>query len=642
MLVSKPEEDPMIWVKVNGHLLKAMVDSGAAYTALKPGDAKHLCLSGNHVRTIGFEGIKQLQPVTRPVELHYRNRKITLPVLISNNVPLNILGRDAICALGLSIKCSPDGCQIEVLDEYATQLNVGTESPDSSVYWIGNFSEDFMRPAQLWEKFICANMPAARKPDYPPHCSVRYFKAIDTPNPNEWLARQPQQVQLSSGAIILGPQGAAMKITNDDFMREQHAIEDSVPHVTLLINEDFEQSDVGRMVAESEQAVFMKHEQNSAIWVSEDRRYIKLMISAQGFGRPQTVKLTEEFTLPVQRGSSLREEMMSQVPEHLWAKHSTDIGLVKSAQPVKVNLRPGTTLPWKRQYPLKPEVLQAVGPQIQGLLEAGVLRKTQRPQSLTPLLPVRKADLLSFRLVHDLRAINEIVVASPAEVPDPHVLLAQIPPESRYYSTCDLCSAFFSVALSEDSKGLFCFSYQGEFYEFQRLPQGYMHSPSIFNKVLKEDLAELSERMTSTVISYVDDIILCAEGEETCHRDTIVLLQMLADRGHKVSLKKLQYCQDTVVYLGQSISAGQRRVSDDHLKAIREAPKPRTVRELLHFLGITGYSSSWIDEYTKIAAPLRAMIKDTGNDKLHAQLVWSPDGHLAFETLKCAVKCACS
>lgn len=52
------------------------------------------------------------------------------------------------------------------------------------------------------------------------------------------------------------------------------------------------------------------------------------------------------------------------------------------------------------------------------------------------------------------------------------------------------------------------------------------------------------------------------------------------------------------------------------------------------FLGIAGYSSAWVEDYASLTAPLRAMIKDTGNAQLHLNLTWTQDGHLAFETIK--------
>ena len=161
--------------------------------------------------------------------------------------------------------------------------------------------------------------------------------------------------------------------------------------------------------------------------------------------------------------------MLQQVPEGLWSQHSTDIGLVKSAQPVKVELRPGARPPWRNQYPLKEEAVCGISSQIEGLLRVKVIEITQNPQSNTPLLPILKPDR-TYRMVHDLRAVNEVVTDFPAEVPDPHTLLAQIPPEATYFTVLDLCGAFFSVPLSIESQGLFGFTYQGQFYKYLRLP----------------------------------------------------------------------------------------------------------------------------------------------------------------------------
>lgn len=66
------------------------------------------------------------------------------------------------------------------------------------------------------------------------------------------------------------------------------------------------------------------------------------------------------------------------------------------------------------------------------------------------MLPVKKPDD-SYHLAHDLRAVNEIVVDFPADVPDPHTLLAQITPEASYFTVIDLCGAFFGVPLSVES-----------------------------------------------------------------------------------------------------------------------------------------------------------------------------------------------
>ncbi|MGL4355606.1 MAG: reverse transcriptase domain-containing protein, partial [Aeromonas popoffii] len=116
-----------------------------------------------------------------------------------------------------------------------------------------------------------------------------------------------------------------------------------------------------------------------------------------------------------------------------------------------------------------------------------------------------KADKTKWRLIHDLRAINKIVEDYPAEVPNPHTLLTNIPADAKYFTVIDLCSAFFSIPLAEESRHLFAFTYEGKQYTYKKLVQGYRHSPHIFNQLLKADLEDLV--MDSTLIQYVDDIL---------------------------------------------------------------------------------------------------------------------------------------
>lgn len=123
-------------------------------------------------------------------------------------------------------------------------LVLTTESEGPLVFWIGNLSDELMEPVRFWWKFLFANIPEAQLTEYPFHCTLKYFKYAIQPDLEEWLSQQPKQVLLSSGCIILGPQGAAMKITKMSTL-VRHMTSKEASHMWLwwLWTETFSSSD---------------------------------------------------------------------------------------------------------------------------------------------------------------------------------------------------------------------------------------------------------------------------------------------------------------------------------------------------------------------------------------------------------------
>ncbi len=78
------------------------------------------------------------------------------------------------------------------------------------------------------------------------------------------------------------------------------------------------------------------------------------------------------------------------------------------------------------------------------LIETGVLIESASYCNIF-ILPVAKTKL-KWRLMHDLRAVNEVVESWPAEGPNPHVLLSTVFSADNCFTVIDICSAF-SVSL---------------------------------------------------------------------------------------------------------------------------------------------------------------------------------------------------
>ena len=113
----------------------------------------------------------------------------------------------------------------------------------------------------------------------------------------------------------------------------------------------------------------------------------------------------------------------------MWTTGPYDIGRVNSE--VEMTLKnPHNTPVWRPQYKRKQEQIEGIGETIAVLLTAGVIRPSNSKWN-TPILPVPKAGGKGWRMVHDLRQINDVTETRMLVVPDPYVSLMNLFPEKN-------------------------------------------------------------------------------------------------------------------------------------------------------------------------------------------------------------------
>uniref|UniRef100_A0A3B3S6A7 ribonuclease H n=1 Tax=Paramormyrops kingsleyae TaxID=1676925 RepID=A0A3B3S6A7_9TELE len=157
---------------------------------------------------------------------------------------------------------------------------------------------------------------------------------------------------------------------------------------------------------------------------------------------------------------------------------------------------------------------------------------------ITPILPVEKAGSGKYRMAHDLRAVNNLLLTPTVPVPNPYVALTNLTPHQKWFTCIDLANAFFCLPLAEECRDIFSFTYRGCQLRYTRLPQGFALSPGIFNQVLKQALEGCPLPDGVTLVQYVDDLLIAAPSAEAALQGTRAVLLQLSDRGFKVSPNK--------------------------------------------------------------------------------------------------------
>nr|XP_049612462.1 uncharacterized protein LOC125989971 [Syngnathus scovelli] len=280
--------------------------------------------------------------------------------------------------------------------------------------------------------------------------------------------------------------------------------------------------------------------------------------------------------------------------------------------------------------------MNGIAPVINDLLTGGIIRECSDSPCNTPIFPVQKADKINWRMIQDLRAVNDAVQTRAPNVPDPHTLLNTLKPNQKYFTVIDLSNAFFSVPIHPDSQFWFAFTFEGQSYTYTRLPQGFADSPTIFVQAIMACLADFQMSNKSQLLVYVDDLLVASETEAACKADSLALLHYLCKTGNKVNKNKLQWVRQEVNYLGHTLSASGRQIQRTRKQIISDTPKPETKKQMMSFLGLCNYCRAWIPYYAEKTQPLLDIVHGVPMT-MTEKIMWTPAADDAFVVLKQAL-----
>lgn len=353
--------------------------------------------------------------------------------------------------------------------------------------------------------------------------------------------------------LVVGPPGVCLLATLPPQLQHWYRMDDPQPpmracspHITLLVNPAHTAKDLGPFARQC----IMTYDWTTTpgLLFSPSTKAYKIVTL------PYILPVVFEHVQIQQHhgretsNSEHAEHMLSTLPDSLWSTGPTDAGLLRVA-PITFEYLPIPV--WHPQYKISPESVAGITETIEGLCRSGVLVPTSTPSPWnTPILPVKKGEG-KYRMVHDLRAVNDVITTPQEPTPNPFSSLALLGPERQFYTVIDLSNAFFCVPLDPLMAPIFVFQWRGVQLTYTRLPQGFVHCPGIFNRVLRQSLDTPTLPQGVILVQYVDDLLLAAPLEQTCLKASHDVLTLLNEVGLKVSHSKLQCVGHQVSFLGR-------------------------------------------------------------------------------------------
>ena len=299
----------------------------------------------------------------------------------------------------------------------------------------------------------------------------------------------------------------------------------------------------------------------------------------------------------------------------------TDIGhtnLITHTIPTKSDAAPVKQRPRR----LGAEKEKEVDKQIEELQQQGLIEPSHSAWS-SPVVMVKKRDG-SWRFCIDYRKLNELTIKDAYPLPRIDDSLDALS-GSQYFSTLDLVSGYWQVALDSEAREKSAFVTRNGLWQWRVLPFGLTSAPSTFERLMERVLRGLHWK---NLLIYLDDVVIFSRDIES-HLDRLEeVLKRFRAAGLKLKPSKCELFQTHVKYLGHIVSGQGVSTDPEKVKAVSEWPRPTTVTHVRAFLGLTGYYRRFITNYADIARPLHKLTNKA------ITFEWGVAAEAAFNKLK--------
>ena len=242
--------------------------------------------------------------------------------------------------------------------------------------------------------------------------------------------------------------------------------------------------------------------------------------------------------------------------------------------------------------------------EVQKLLDANIIRPSRSPYA-SPVILVPKKDK-SIRMCVDYRRLNQVTITEQWPLPRKDDILDGLL-GSKWFSTLDLKSGYYQVAMSPNSIAKTAFITPDGHYEFLRLPFGLKNAPSHFSKLMFQALGDIK-----FVKIYLDDITIHSPDFHADVHHISQVLQRLQKANLRLNSSKCTWFASRVKLLGHIVSTNGVAMDPAKVEAVQSFKAPQNVKQVQQFLGICNYYRRFIKDFAKVSQPIATLVcKDT-------------------------------
>ncbi|GFN91636.1 Zinc finger protein [Plakobranchus ocellatus] len=176
--------------------------------------------------------------------------------------------------------------------------------------------------------------------------------------------------------------------------------------------------------------------------------------------------------------------------------------------------------------------------------------------------------------------------------------------KDQYFSKIDLSKGYWQIAVRKKDIPKTAFVTMDCHYEFLRMPFGMLNSGATLTRAVKKLLCGMDN-----VVDCIDDLLIHTETWEAHVKTLSELFKRLQEANFTVRPVKCLLGSRTIDFLGHSLGRGAIGLQNENVEKVRNAPRPKTKKEVRAFLGLVGYYKEFVPNFATVSAPLSDLVR---------------------------------
>ncbi|GFN75245.1 Zinc finger protein [Plakobranchus ocellatus] len=276
-------------------------------------------------------------------------------------------------------------------------------------------------------------------------------------------------------------------------------------------------------------------------------------------------------------------------------------------------------------YPVPCALRQTLRDELREMEDLGVIWKNSSPY-VSPVVVVKKKGGTN-RVCIDYRWLNKLTIFDPQPMTPPADIFQGME-KDQYFSKIDLSKSYRQITVRKEDILKTAFVTMDCHYEFLTMPFGMMISGGTLTRAAKKLLCGMDN-----VVDYIDDLLIHTETWEAHVKTLSELFKRLQEANFTVRPVKCLLGSRTIDFLGHSLGRGAIGLQGENVEKFRNAPRPKTKREVRAFLGLVGYYKEFVQNFAAVSAPLSDLVRKGQPNIVN----WGDSQERAYNSLKVAV-----